>query len=383
MYAGRGMLKAVVLERGIPGGELLNTEKVEDYPGFLSILGRDLAAKMTEHAEAFGADIRMENVESVRREADGTFRVETSLGTVFRAPTVILTAGGTPIKLGIPGELEYAGPRRLVLRGLRRRLLQERNDRGGGRRRRRGRGSGLPHPVRHQGVHHPPSRCVPRLEAAPGAALRQSQDRSHLEHHRHRDQGRCGGHEGTGAAEYRRPDPMSTLAATGVFIFVGFTPNSGLIKEHFNHDASWLHHHRRPDDDLDSRALRRGRPPGAAHPAGDDCSWRRDHRGHRGGEVPRRAAQRGARPVSDLEIVPIPNGQFAENCYLLAAGSERGPDRSRRGMGALPRRCRATRRDAGGDLAHPRASRSHPRRRRSPAGDRRADLAASRRSPAL
>ncbi len=78
MYAGRGMLKAVVLERGIPGGELLNTEKVEDYPGFLSILGRDLAAKMAEHAEAFGADIRMENVESIRREADGTFKVETS-----------------------------------------------------------------------------------------------------------------------------------------------------------------------------------------------------------------------------------------------------------------------------------------------------------------
>src|SRR5688572_21493443 len=108
MYAGRGMLKAVVLERGVPGGELLNTEKVEDYPGFVSILGRDLAAKMTEHAEAFGADIRMENVDAVRREADGTFRVEASSGNVFTAPSVIITAGGTPVKLNIPGELEYA-----------------------------------------------------------------------------------------------------------------------------------------------------------------------------------------------------------------------------------------------------------------------------------
>src|SRR6188474_1151913 len=109
MYAGRGMLKAVVLERGIPGGELLNTEKVEDYPGFVSILGRDLAEKMTEHAQAFGADIRMENVEAIRREADGTFRVETSSGNLFTAPAVIITAGGTPNKLGIPGEQEYAG----------------------------------------------------------------------------------------------------------------------------------------------------------------------------------------------------------------------------------------------------------------------------------
>ncbi len=109
MYAGRGMLKAVLLERGIPGGELLNTEKVEDYPGFTTILGPELAARMTEHAQAFGADIRMENVEGIHHLSDGTFRVTTSGGAEFLAPTVILTAGGTPTKLGVPGEVEYAG----------------------------------------------------------------------------------------------------------------------------------------------------------------------------------------------------------------------------------------------------------------------------------
>ena len=109
MYAGRAMLKTVVLERGIPGGELLNTEKIEDYPGFLSILGPDLAAKMTEHAQAFGADIRMENVEGIHRLADGSFRVVTSTDAEYHAPTVILTAGGTPTKLDVPGEVEYAG----------------------------------------------------------------------------------------------------------------------------------------------------------------------------------------------------------------------------------------------------------------------------------
>ena len=109
LYAGRGMLKSVILERGIPGGELLNTEKVEDYPGFTSILGPDLAAKMQAHAEAFGADIRTENVEGIHRLADGTFQVTTSSETEYRAPAVIITAGGTPTKLGVPGELEYAG----------------------------------------------------------------------------------------------------------------------------------------------------------------------------------------------------------------------------------------------------------------------------------
>src|SRR5438034_7421302 len=78
LYAGRGMLKSVVLERGLPGGELLNTEMVEDYPGFTSILGPDLAAKMAEHAQAFGADIRMENVEGIHLLPDGSFRVSTS-----------------------------------------------------------------------------------------------------------------------------------------------------------------------------------------------------------------------------------------------------------------------------------------------------------------
>jgi thioredoxin reductase (NADPH) len=109
MYAGRGMLKAVLLERGVPGGELLNTEWIDDYPGFEHILGRELAQKMAAHAVKFGADIRQENVESISRRDDGIFEVATTGGTTYEAPAVILTAGGTPNKLGVPGELEYAG----------------------------------------------------------------------------------------------------------------------------------------------------------------------------------------------------------------------------------------------------------------------------------
>src|SRR6476659_8391613 len=109
MYAGRGMLDAVVLERGLPGGELLNTEKIEDYPGFESILGRELAQKFADHAIKFGATIKQENVEGVKKDADGWFTARTMSGNSYRAPTVILTAGGTPTKLDVPGELEYAG----------------------------------------------------------------------------------------------------------------------------------------------------------------------------------------------------------------------------------------------------------------------------------
>lgn len=109
MYAGRGMLKALTIERGAPGGELLNTDLVEDYIGFESIKGWDLAQKFGDHAKKFGAEIVTDTVENVRRAPDGWFDVITARERHYRAPAVILTAGGTPVKLGVPGEREYAG----------------------------------------------------------------------------------------------------------------------------------------------------------------------------------------------------------------------------------------------------------------------------------
>src|SRR5256885_185210 len=69
----------------------------------------ELAQKMHDHAKKFGAEIVTDMVESVRKGGDGVFEVRTARGRVYRAPTVILTAGGTPVKLGVPGEKEYAG----------------------------------------------------------------------------------------------------------------------------------------------------------------------------------------------------------------------------------------------------------------------------------
>jgi len=109
MYCGRAMLRTVVLERGLAGGELLNTEVIEDYPGFEHIFGWELAQKFESHAKKFGAEFVQETVTCVRKVEDGSFEAETESGAVFRAPAVILTAGGTPVKLGIPGEVEYAG----------------------------------------------------------------------------------------------------------------------------------------------------------------------------------------------------------------------------------------------------------------------------------
>ena len=109
LYAHRGMLHAVTIERGAPGGELLNTDLIEDYIGFESIKGWDLAQKMAEHAKKFGANIVTDTVNRIHRNPDGWFDVETARGDTYRSQAVILTAGGTPVKLGVPGEKEYAG----------------------------------------------------------------------------------------------------------------------------------------------------------------------------------------------------------------------------------------------------------------------------------
>jgi thioredoxin reductase (NADPH) len=109
LYTGRAMLRTVVLERGAPGGELLNTEVIEDYTGFEHILGWELAQKFESHARKFGAEFRTAQVTRVRKLDEEMFETRTDTGEVYRSPAVILTAGGTPVKLGIPGELEYAG----------------------------------------------------------------------------------------------------------------------------------------------------------------------------------------------------------------------------------------------------------------------------------
>ena len=116
MYAGRSMLKSVILDQREPGGELLNTEVIEDYPGFEHVLGRELAEKFAGHAKKFGCEFReFTKVSSVRRRDDGKFETtatpiwDESDVHVFVSPTVIVTAGGTPVYLNVPGESEYAG----------------------------------------------------------------------------------------------------------------------------------------------------------------------------------------------------------------------------------------------------------------------------------
>ena len=109
LYAARANMSAVLLEGKDVGGEILNTDLIEDYPGFESVTGAELAQKMADHARKFGLKIETYTpVRRVRVEGDRKI-VELEDGTTHRAYAVIVTVGGEPVKLGVPGEAEYHG----------------------------------------------------------------------------------------------------------------------------------------------------------------------------------------------------------------------------------------------------------------------------------
>jgi thioredoxin reductase (NADPH) len=92
---------------GIPGGELLNTARIEDYPGFEEIRGAELAERLERQARKFGVEIAMDEVIEVASEGDRKRVVGEAAS--YTAGAVIVGAGGKPKKLDVPGEAELAG----------------------------------------------------------------------------------------------------------------------------------------------------------------------------------------------------------------------------------------------------------------------------------
>lgn len=108
LYAARAKLDAVLLERLSPGGQVLNTHWVENWPGDVEgVSGFDLADRMRDHALRFGLTVK--NAEVTGLTVDGPYKVLTTPEGQWRAKSVILALGASPRKLGIPGELELAG----------------------------------------------------------------------------------------------------------------------------------------------------------------------------------------------------------------------------------------------------------------------------------
>ena len=235
LYAARMNLRAVLVERGPVGGQLLNTELIEDYPGFESVLGSDLAVKMGDHARKFGLDTReFQGVSEVDVAPDGAKVVHMDDGSVLTAPALIMAAGGLPRHLEVPGEVEFAGRgvsycavcdgaffrgQELAVVGGGDAALEEgdfltryaskvylihRRDQ-----------------FRAQPILQERARANPKIEFILDAQVRSIE-----------------GDQKVQRVRYVQRGGEKELPVGGVFIFVGFVPNSDLLKAHADHDAA-------------------------------------------------------------------------------------------------------------------------------------------------
>ncbi|MCU9612924.1 thioredoxin-disulfide reductase [Caldibacillus lycopersici] len=107
VYTSRANLSTLMIERGVPGGQMANTEDVENYPGYESILGPDLSNKMFEHAKKFGAEYAYGDIKEI---IDGKeYKVIKAGSKEFKARAIIIATGAEYKKLGVPGEAELGG----------------------------------------------------------------------------------------------------------------------------------------------------------------------------------------------------------------------------------------------------------------------------------
>ena len=234
LYTARMNLKAVLVDRGALGGQLLNTELIEDYPGFETILGSELADKMGDHARKFGLEVRdFEPVKEIDVEGS-TIVVRLESGEEFRAPALIMAAGGLPRYLKVPGEKEFWGRgvsycavcdgaffkgEELAVVGGGDAAVEE--------------GDFLTRyaskvyiihrrsELRAQPILIDRARANPKIEFIFDAAVKE-----------------IAGDAKVNVIRYEQHGQNKELSVGGVFIFVGFVPNSGLFKIHIDHDEA-------------------------------------------------------------------------------------------------------------------------------------------------
>lgn len=108
LYAARASLNVLVIEQGMPGGQIATSDMVDNYPGIPNVSGSELGQKLLDHAESAGAEVAYAMVVSILHEEDGTFLVKTDSAT-YAAPTLIVATGATPRPAGFEGEDTYRG----------------------------------------------------------------------------------------------------------------------------------------------------------------------------------------------------------------------------------------------------------------------------------
>ncbi|OIJ13829.1 thioredoxin-disulfide reductase [Anaerobacillus arseniciselenatis] len=107
VYTSRANLDTLMIERGIPGGQMANTEDVENYPGYDHILGPDLSNKMFEHAKKFGAEYAYGDIKEIKGGKE--YKTIIAGSKEYKARAVIIATGAVYKKLDVPGEEALGG----------------------------------------------------------------------------------------------------------------------------------------------------------------------------------------------------------------------------------------------------------------------------------
>ena len=108
IYALRANKSVLILEKSSFGGQMTFSPKIENYPGFLSVSGSELADSLVEQALAQGAEVELEEVEAIGINSDGSKTVRTDSGE-HTAASVIIATGAKHRLLGVEGETELIG----------------------------------------------------------------------------------------------------------------------------------------------------------------------------------------------------------------------------------------------------------------------------------
>jgi len=108
VYALRATLKTVLIEKGVPGGQIALTDTVENYPGYENVTGMELCQKFLDHAKSYGLEVIQQEVAAVEPGIE-YHSIKMSDGTTLRTHVVMLATGGSPRLLGVQGELEHYG----------------------------------------------------------------------------------------------------------------------------------------------------------------------------------------------------------------------------------------------------------------------------------
>lgn len=105
MYSARSEMKTLLLERGVPGGQMNNTAEIENYPGYGQIIGPELSMKMYEPLADLGVENAYGFVTSI--VDNGATKTINTEEEVFETKSIIIATGANHRKLGVPGEEEY------------------------------------------------------------------------------------------------------------------------------------------------------------------------------------------------------------------------------------------------------------------------------------